>query len=164
MIRTFVGLGANLGDPASQLRSAAAALAELPKTCIVACSSLWRTPAWGPVPQPDYLNAVIALDTDLAPGVLLSELLRIEREHGRVRNEERYGPRTLDLDLLLYGDACIDEPGLQVPHPQLARRAFVMLPLVEIAPGLLLPCDLGRAGELRDRVDASGCVVTGRLL
>ncbi len=138
--RVFIGLGGNQGDSAAILRSAAEAIAELPRTRLVAVSGSYRTPAWGGVEQPDYLNAVLELDTALPPGVLLHELLDIERRHGRDRQAEaRWGPRTLDCDILLYGQRRIDAEGLQVPHPRMAERAFVLVPLAELAPDLTVP-------------------------
>lgn len=136
----FVGLGANLGDAAATLRDALLALDALPGTRLLRASKLYRTPAWGDADQPDFVNAVAMLQTGLAPRVLLDELLAIERVHGRDRSQERrWGPRTLDLDLLLHGDAVIDEAGLRVPHPYLHERAFVLLPLAEIAPDAVIP-------------------------
>ena len=116
------------------------ALDRLPSTRLVARSRLYRTPAWGPVAQADYVNAAAAVDTSLAPLDLLDALLGVEREAGRDRSAvPQWGPRTLDLDLLLYGDASIDVPGLHVPHPRLHERAFVIVPLSEIAPTLRIP-------------------------
>jgi len=138
----FVGLGSNLGDSAAIMRTAFAALGNLKDTSVLATSALYRTPAWGVTDQPDFLNAVAMLRTDLAPQALLGALLEIEREAGRVRRDDgsdRWGPRTLDLDLLLYGDRIIDEPGLRVPHPHLHERAFALLPLLEIAPDATIP-------------------------
>lgn len=157
MIRACVGLGANRDDPPAQIDQACAALAALPQTRLRARSRLWRTPPWGPVPQADYLNAAVALDTMLAPRALLDALLAIERGAGRDRaHEQRWGPRRLDLDLLLYGDRQLDEPGLCVPHPRLAERAFVLLPLADIDPALAVP-GAGTVAELLTRVDCSGC-------
>ena len=158
VVRASVGLGANCGDPGTQILRACAALAGLPHTRLLARSRLWRTPPWGPVPQADYLNAAVALDTNLAPRALLDALLAIEREAGRDRaHEQRWGPRRLDLDLLLYGEQQIEEPGLGVPHPRLAERAFVLLPLADIDPTLVVP-GAGTVGELLARVDCAGCV------
>jgi len=140
-----VALGSNLEDPVSQVRRAFDELAALRDTRLVARSRLYRTPAIGP-PQPDYVNAVVLLETRLDAEPLFDALLAIEAAHGRVR-AERWGPRTLDLDLLVYGDAVIDAPRLRVPHPRLAERAFVLAPLAEVAPGLVVP-GLGRVGEL----------------
>ena len=163
MIRAYIALGANLGDPAAQLRAGVDALANTAHTRVTACSRLWRTPAWGAQPQPDYLNAVIAADTALPPEVLLDALLAIERAHGRVRDGARYGPRTLDLDLLLYGEQRVDSAVLQVPHPQLALRAFVLLPLAELAPLLVIPGTGATVTELLAGIDTAGCVALGPL-
>ena len=135
--RAYVGLGANLGDARLTLQAALNALAALPDTQLVAVSSLYRS---APIDSsgPDYLNAVAALDTALEPHPLLSALQAIEQVHGRER-PYRNAPRTLDLDLLLHGDARLDTPTLTLPHPRLHQRAFVLLPLAEIAPALALP-------------------------
>jgi 2-amino-4-hydroxy-6-hydroxymethyldihydropteridine diphosphokinase len=140
-----VALGSNLAGPAAQVRMAFVALAAVPETRLVARSRLYRTPPVGP-PQPDYVNAAAILETRLGAETLFDALLAIERAQGRTR-VERWGPRTLDLDLLVYGDAVIDSPGLTVPHPQLAVRPFVLVPLAEIAPGLEVP-GLGRVADL----------------
>jgi 2-amino-4-hydroxy-6-hydroxymethyldihydropteridine diphosphokinase len=133
----FIGLGSNLGDREGNLRAALARLAELGE---VRASSFRETDPVGVTDQPKFLNAAAELSTDLPARDLLDALLAIERDLGRDRaREERWGPRTLDLDLLLYGDDVIDEPGLTVPHPRLAERRFVLEPLHELAPGLLLP-------------------------
>jgi 2-amino-4-hydroxy-6-hydroxymethyldihydropteridine diphosphokinase len=138
----FVGLGSNLGDSIGILQAAFAALERLPATRLPKHSALYRTPAWGVTAQPDFINAVAMLETALAPQELLAAMLGIEREAGRARRDDgsdRWGPRTLDLDLLLYGDAIIDEPGLRVPHPHLHERAFALVPLLEIAPDAVIP-------------------------
>lgn len=147
--RVYVGLGANLGDPRATLAQALQALATLPRTRLVAASPLYRS---GPIDAqgPDFINAVAELDTTLAPRELLQALQAIEQEHGRQRTH-RNAPRTLDLDLLLYGQRLIDEPGLTVPHPRLHQRAFVLLPLADLAPDLVHP-QLGRLQALRQRV------------
>ncbi len=134
--RAYVGLGANLGaDLLATLGRAAAALAALPRTRVAALSSAWRS---APVDAggPDFLNAVVALDTELAPLALLDALQAVETAHGRERSY-RNAPRTLDLDLLMHGDARLDTPRLVLPHPRLHERAFVLRPLLEIAPELL---------------------------
>ena len=144
----YVGLGANLGDAEGTVRAALGELGSLPRTRLVAASALYRTRAWGRRDQPDFVNAVAALETGLAPRALLDALLQVERRHGRTREAGgRWGPRTLDLDLLLHGDAVLDEPGLQLPHPQMHLRAFVMHPLAEIAPDAIVPAH-GRAADL----------------
>ena len=136
----FVGLGGNLGDPVATLGAALQALDEVQDTRLLRASRLYRTPAWGLEQQPDFINAVAMLETRLAAQALLESLFVIERRHGRVREaEQRWGPRTLDLDLLLYGDAVIDAPGLRVPHPHLHERAFALLPLLEIWPDVAIP-------------------------
>ena len=158
-LRACVGLGGNIGDVAVALRGALAALDGLPGTRLLAASRFYRTPAWGVEDQPDFINAAALLETTLAARDLLDALLAIERAHGRERAADgsRWGPRTLDLDLLLYGDAVIDEPGLLVPHPQLHARAFVLVPLAEIAPGAEVP-GRGRVDVLLDAVDTGDIV------
>jgi 2-amino-4-hydroxy-6-hydroxymethyldihydropteridine diphosphokinase len=140
-----VALGSNLADPVAQVRRALAALAVLPGTRLVARSRLYRTPPVGP-PQPDYVNAAALLETRLGSDALFDGLLEIEAAQGRARGE-RWGPRTLDLDLLVYGDAVIETPRLTVPHPQLAVRPFVLVPLAEVAADLEVP-GLGRVADL----------------
>lgn len=136
----FVGLGGNLGDAAAALRAALGALNTLPQTRLLTASRLYRTPAWGLEQQPDFVNAVAMLDTRLQAPALLEALLETERDFGRVREgAPRWGPRILDLDLLLYGQAVIELPGLSVPHPHLHERAFALLPLLEIAPETVIP-------------------------
>jgi 2-amino-4-hydroxy-6-hydroxymethyldihydropteridine diphosphokinase len=144
--RVHVGLGSNLDDPRRQLESAFEALAALPESVLVARSSLYRSAPMGPADQPDYLNAVAALDTQLAPLALLDALQDIEQAQRRVRSR-RWGPRTLDLDLLLYGDRQIDLPRLQVPHPGMHQRCFVLLPLLEVAGDIEIP-ERGRVSAL----------------
>jgi len=143
--RVFVGLGANLGDARATLAAAVAALAALPGTRLVASSSLYRT---APVDAggPDYVNAAVELVTTLEPHALLQALQGIEQAHGRQR-PYRHAPRTLDLDLLAYGERAIDSPGLCVPHPRAHQRAFVLQPLAELAPGWRLP-GRGEVGAL----------------
>lgn len=137
----YVGLGGNVGDAAGILRAALSALDALPGIRLLRASRLYRTPAWGREDQPDFVNAVAALETALSAHTLLDALLGVERAFGRDRDAEaaRWGPRVLDLDLLLHGDAVIDAPGLTVPHPHLHARAFVLVPLLEIAPDLRIP-------------------------
>ena len=151
----FVGLGGNLGDAVAALRSAVQALSGLPQTRLLQASNLYRTPAWGLQQQPDFINGVAMLETQLDPRALLEALLGVERDFGRDRQAgSRWGPRTLDLDLLLYGDAVIGEPGLQVPHPHLHERAFALVPLLEIAPDILIPGQ-GRARDALSSLDIS---------
>lgn len=151
-VTCFIGLGANIGDPAASVRAAFAALDAMPTTRVTAVSGLYRTPAWGVTEQADFINAVARLETALAPGELLEQLLSIERSAGRDRTAAtRWGPRTLDLDLLLYGELIVDEPGLRVPHPHLHERAFALVPLLEIAPDAVIP-GVGPAFEARGRM------------
>lgn len=138
-VRAYIGLGSNLAQPQRQVLLALRALAEIPRTHLVAASRLYRSVPLGPANQPDYINAVAALDTDLSPEQLLDALQAIEQAQGRVRGNVRWGPRTLDLDLLLYGDAVIGSTRLTVPHPGLAERSFVLYPLYELVPDLVLP-------------------------
>jgi len=155
-VRACIGLGGNVGDAAARVRAAFAALEALPDTHLLARSRLYRTPAWGIEAQPDFVNAAALLDTTLEAPALLEGLLGIERAFGRERRE-RWGPRTLDLDLLLYGEQVVDVPGLHVPHPHLHERAFVLRPLADIAPGATVP-GRGTVADLLVRVDASRCV------
>lgn len=155
MSTAFVGLGANLGDPPAQLRNAIEHLRNQAGMALVAVSSLYRSAPLGAADQPDYCNAVICVETTLTARETLDCLLAIERAMGRRRGGERWVSRRIDLDLLLFGDAVIDEPGLRVPHPEMHKRNFVMIPLAEIAPDAQLPgqgtaariaANLGEAG------------------
>jgi 2-amino-4-hydroxy-6-hydroxymethyldihydropteridine diphosphokinase len=151
-VQAWVGLGGNVGDAVATLRSALLALAGLPSTTLLAASRLYRTPAWGLEQQPDFINAVALLETTLPARALLDRLLEVERGFGRERRE-RWGPRILDLDLLLYGDDRIDVPGLRVPHPHLHERAFALLPLLEVTPDAFIP---GR-GSVREALSMLAC-------
>ena len=161
-VRACIGLGGNLGDVANTLEHALLALDGLPRTHLLRRSKLYRPPAWGVTAQPDFINAAAVLSTSLSADDLLAGLLRIEREAGRDRGTqcERWGPRALDLDLLLYGDAVIARPGLSVPHPHLHQRAFVLVPLSEIAADAAVPGQ-GRVDALLAAVDAQGIVALG---
>ena len=151
----YVGLGGNLGEVAATLRAATEALARLPATRLLCASRLYRTPAWGLEQQPDFINGVVALETRLAPLELLDALLRIEREFGREREGwPRWGPRTLDLDLLLHGEVVVEQDGLRLPHPHLHERAFVLVPLLEIAADILIP-GRGLARDALSRLDSA---------
>lgn len=156
MAQAHVALGANLGDPRAQVRAAIDALDALADTRVTARSPLYLTPPWGVTDQPAFVNAVVALETALPPDALLAALQDLETKAGRVREGRRWGPRRLDLDLLLYGDQCMHAEHLQVPHPCLAERAFVLLPLADIAADVEVP-GLGRVADLLDRVDTRGC-------
>ena len=136
--RAYVALGANIGEQVRHLRAAVVDLDTLPGTTVVARSSLYRSAPVGLLDQPDFINAVVSVDTTLAPLELLHALLAIEARHGRVRSVPN-APRTLDLDLLLHGDTTMTSPELTLPHPRMHERAFVLLPLVEIAPDVVLP-------------------------
>lgn len=136
--QAFVALGANLDDPAAQVRTAIEALGRLPQTRLLAASSLYRTAPIGLAGQPDFINAVVRLETALSPAELLDALFAIEADFGRVRAEKN-GPRTLDLDLLIYDEIECDTPRLHLPHPRLHLRAFVTVPLAEIAPDCRIP-------------------------
>lgn len=138
VITAYIGLGSNLEDPIHQVKSAIAELGRLPESGFIAASSLYRSVPLGPQDQPDFINAVVALGTTLAPYSLLDELQALEEFHQRKR-ERHWGPRTLDLDLLLYGNEVIDTERLTVPHPGVSIRNFVLIPLFEIAPDLRLP-------------------------
>ena len=155
MTLAYVALGSNLGDPRQQVLDAIAALAGLPETRLLRRSALYRTPPWGVLQQPPFVNAVVELDTGLSPRALLQALLSIEQQAGRVR-AERNGPRTLDLDVLHVDGVRLDSPELTLPHPRMADRAFVLLPLNDVAPGLTLP-GLGTVAELLARIDPAGC-------
>ncbi len=137
----YIGLGSNLDDPVAQLQKAAAAIAELPASKVQAASSIYSSAPLGPSDQPRFSNAVMALQTDLSPITLLDALQAIEQQQGRVRQGERWGPRTLDLDILLFGQQLIDLPRLQVPHYHMHQRPFVLLPLAEICPAGLQLAD-----------------------
>ena len=150
-VRACIGLGANLGRPEHRLGQAAQALAALPATRLLAMSRLYRTAAWGRRDQPDFINAAAVLETGLAAAELLEALLGIEREAGRERSGDlRWGPRVLDLDLLLYGGQVIEQPGLRVPHPHLHERAFALVPLLDVWPDARIP----GYGDARDAVSA----------
>jgi len=154
-VASAIGLGGNVGDAAGILRQAADAIAALPQTRLLRLSRLYRTPAWGIEQQPDFVNAVALVETTLAPRELLDALLAIERRFGRDRAlEQRWGPRTLDLDVLLYGAQVIDEPGLQLPHPRLHLRAFALAPLLEVAPDADIP-GFGPARNAASAMDMS---------
>jgi len=156
MTRAFIGLGSNQGDVHRQLDEALAALSELPRSVLIRCSPrYWTTPV-GDVDQPDFLNAVAELDTALEPLDLLRRMQSIEDDLGRVRDpDRRWGPRTIDLDLLLFGHVVIRHADLVVPHPRMARRAFVLKPLADLVPRLEVP-GLARVAALLADLDASG--------
>ncbi|TPI34494.1 2-amino-4-hydroxy-6-hydroxymethyldihydropteridine diphosphokinase [Mesorhizobium sp. B3-2-1] len=149
----YLSLGGNLGDPAKSMGAALRLLDADPDTDVAAVSSLYRTPPWGKLDQPDFLNAAAELSTRLSPRALLDLCLDAERKLKRVR-EERWGPRLIDIDILVFGDRIIHETGLEVPHPRMLERAFVLAPLAEIAPDLTV--DGKRVVDRLGSVDAAG--------
>ncbi len=155
MTRAYIGLGANLGDPERQLHHALDLLDEEPRITVVRVSPVYRSAPLGPGGQPDYLNAAAALETELPALALLGVLQRIERALGR-RRGERWGPRVIDLDLLLYGDETIDHPRLQVPHPELQQRNFVLQPLIDLCGAAFRLPGGAELGTLRDRCPGGG--------
>lgn len=155
-IRAFVGLGGNIGDVETTLTEAMWSIDSLPQTSIRAQSKFYRSPPWGRTDQADFINAVVELQTRLAPRVLLNYLLEVEMRFGRDRSEgEKWGPRELDLDLLTFGEEVIDEPGMHLPHPHLHERAFVLVPLAEIAADLQIP-GLGQVSDLLTSIEVVG--------
>jgi 2-amino-4-hydroxy-6-hydroxymethyldihydropteridine diphosphokinase len=156
MENVYIGLGSNLADPRRQVESGLRALAALPQSRLLRRSRLYRSAPWGRLDQPEFVNAVALIETTLPPRALLEELLAIERRAGRERDATRWGPRVLDLDILVYADQILDEPGLHLPHPHLYQRAFALAPLTEIAPTLLVP-GLGQIGILLAQIDTTVC-------
>jgi 2-amino-4-hydroxy-6-hydroxymethyldihydropteridine diphosphokinase len=156
MTRAFVALGSNLGDSNAHLRQALDALARLPRGRLVAQSRFFHTPPWGLREQPPFLNAAAMLETELGPHELLDALLAIEHAAGRLRDGERWGPRTLDLDLLHMDGVVMHDDRLTLPHSRIAERAFVLLPLADLAPALEVPGQ-GRVDALLAAIDTTGC-------
>jgi 2-amino-4-hydroxy-6-hydroxymethyldihydropteridine diphosphokinase len=152
-VTAFVALGSNIDEPEQQIGRGLSEIGALPETRIARVSSLYRSAPVGYRDQPDFLNAVAAVETGLAPRALLDHLLAIERAHGRVRDFPN-APRTLDLDIILYGERALQEPDLAIPHPRMHERAFVIVPLVEIAPDATVP-GRGRASDLLPGVDTA---------
>lgn len=152
-VRAFLGLGGNIGDPAASMAAALRALDGDARIDVVAVSSIYRTPPWGLTDQPDFLNAVAAVDSALGARALLELCLAVETSLKRVR-DIRWGPRLIDIDILLFGQARIDEDGLTVPHPRMLERAFVMLPLAEIGADIII--DGRPAGDWAAELDAEG--------
>lgn len=150
MTVVYIAIGSNLASPLEQVNAAVKAIGEIPESRIVAISSFYRTPPLGPQDQPDYLNAAVALETALAPEALLDHTQRIELQQGRVRKAERWGPRTLDLDIMLFGQEIIHTDKLTVPHYDMYNRGFMLWPLYEIAPSLIFPDGI----SLQQRLDA----------
>ncbi len=151
-VTAYIGLGSNLADPKAQVRAGIDSLRRLPQTVVERCSALYASAPVGITAQPDFVNAACRVRTALSAPALMQALLAIEHEHGRVRGADKGGPRTLDLDLLLYGDSLVNAPDLVVPHPRLHERAFVLYPLQELDAGLIVP---GR-GAVADLLAGSG--------
>lgn len=151
----YIAIGSNLGDPVAQAQQAIQQLTQLPKSRLIAASSLYSSTPMGPQNQPDYINAVVAIQTNLTPLQLLDCTQAIEQEQGRVRKDERWGPRTLDLDIVLYGNEVINSERLTIPHYGMKEREFVLYPLAEIAPSLQLP-DGTEVSSLLNQVDRNG--------
>lgn len=139
MTPVWLAVGSNLASPLKQVNAALTALSQIPDTRVLAVSGFYRTPPLGPQDQPDYLNAAVALETALEPEALLDHTQRIELQQGRERKVERWGARTLDLDVMLFGDRVINTPRLTVPHYDMKNRGFMLWPLFEIAPSLMFP-------------------------
>lgn len=154
--RVFVGLGSNLDDPRGHVLRALRELDAIAQTRLVRRSSLYRSEPWGIAQQPAYVNAAAELATALDPPALMARLFEIERSHGRRRDGTRWGPRTLDLDLLAYGDMRLDAPGLVLPHPRLHERVFALMPLLELDPALAI-VGIGSLRVAMERLDAQGC-------
>ena len=140
MILVYIGLGSNIGLPEKQIQAACDSLAVLPDSTLIKCSSLYQSQPMGPQDQPDYVNAVALIETALSPEALLQQTQLIENQQGRIRKANRWGPRTLDLDMLLFGQQQIDNEHLTVPHSGMKQREFVLYPLFEITPDLIFPC------------------------
>lgn len=155
MTQVFIALGSNLNQPLAQVEAALNAIKQIPQTHLVTCSPFYRTKPLGPQDQPDYLNAVVELDTQLSAGSLLDATQAIELNQGRERKEHRWGPRTLDLDILLFGNQIINTPRLTVPHYDMHNRGFMLYPLADIAPDLIFP-DGSTLASLLSRVPADG--------
>lgn len=162
-VRVYVGVGSNLGNPVENVASAVTALGKLPSASSLVCSSFFTSEPIGYENQADFVNAVCMLETRMQPQQLLETLHQIEQKAGRQRDGVRWGPRTLDLDLLLYGDSVISTPTLVVPHPRMHERAFVLYPLQEISPYLEIP-GAGTVAELAGRCSEQKCVrMTGQI-
>ena len=153
--RAFIGAGANLDEPVRQIQRALDELEKSPGVRLGAVSSLYRTQPMGPIAQPPFINAVFSLECGMSPKDLLALLLSVEEKMGRIRRE-RWGPRVIDLDLLFYDDAIISGQGLEVPHPRLHERRFILTPLVEIAPDVVHPILKKSASDLLDALPAEG--------
>jgi len=156
MASAYIGLGSNLDNPRMQIERGIEAIAALPRSRLIRQSRLYASEPWGRTDQPGFVNAVVELNTELSARELLDELLRIEEHAGRRRHGLRWGPRILDLDILVYADEVIDAAGLNVPHPHMHERAFVLMPLADIAPDLFVP-GRGKVATLLVASNRSGC-------
>ena len=161
-MRAYIGLGSNLADPVDQVTTAISNLQSLPDSQLLTWSSLYASPPMGPQDQPDYINAVAIIETALSAHQLLDALQAIEQQQGRVR-QRHWGERTLDLDILLYGQNEIDDARLQIPHPGIALRAFVLYPLAEIAPDLTIP-NMGTIEQLLQHCPSDGLLKLEKIL
>lgn len=162
MNTVYIGLGSNLDNPAQQLQDAVSSLKKLPKSNFQQVSSLFASKPMGPQDQPDYMNAVACIKTELSPIELLNELQKIELSFGRIRKDERWGARVLDLDILLIDDLVIDSERLTVPHYGMKVREFVIYPLVQINPDLMLP-DGSKVTQLQKTINDNGLIIVGEL-
>ncbi|CAM4238807.1 2-amino-4-hydroxy-6-hydroxymethyldihydropteridine pyrophosphokinase [Streptococcus penaeicida] len=162
MTNVYLSLGSNMGDRQNYLAQAIEALSQLPDTETKAVSSLYETPAWGNTNQASFLNMVCQLETDLEPLALLEWIHQIEADLGRVRHE-KWGPRTIDIDILLFGQKEMDSEVLTIPHPFMTERAFVLVPLLEIAPNVIIPGKTGSNKDFLSLLDASDIVFSGKL-
>lgn len=158
MIKVYIAIGSNLSNPVSQAKNAIEALKLLPNSRFINVSSLYSSTPMGPQDQPDYINAVAEIDTLLSPIELLDQTQKIELEHGRVRKDDRWGPRTLDLDIILFGNNTISSERLTIPHYGMKEREFVLYPLAEIAPNLTLP-DGTELKELLKNISMNGLTI-----
>lgn len=159
-MRAWLGLGSNQQGPATQVREALDYLAQVGGVKIIETSSLYRTPPWGDKRQDDFINAVVVVETTLSPPALLAQTQMIENRMGRKRDQRRWGPRVIDIDLLLYGDEVFSEDGLEVPHPRMHERAFVLVPLAELDASLEIPGH-GRVDDLLRGIDRSDICLLG---
>ncbi|TRX52471.1 2-amino-4-hydroxy-6-hydroxymethyldihydropteridine diphosphokinase [Thalassomonas sp. M1454] len=162
MSTVYIGLGSNLDNPAQQLQGAVDSLKSLPETKFILASSLFSSKPMGPQDQPDYMNAVVCIETELSPLALLDQLQAIELAFGRVRKDERWGARVLDLDILLIDDLVIENERLTVPHYGMKVREFVIYPLAQINPELVLP-DGSNVTQLQEKIDDNGLIIVGEL-
>jgi 2-amino-4-hydroxy-6-hydroxymethyldihydropteridine diphosphokinase len=156
-VPVYIGIGSNMDSPLEQVKRAMLELDALPDTRCIRQSACYRSAPMGPRDQPDYINAVVVLETGLLPMALLHELHKLEQAHGRVRNDSHWGPRPLDLDILLYADEVIDNPDLHIPHPGILQRNFVLFPLYEVAPEIIIP-GAGRLADIIRQCSDNGLV------